>query len=319
MFFKKIMLWVIMISIMIAISSNSWFIFWLSMEMNLMSFIPIINDYKLKNCNAMITYFIIQSFSSSLFFISSLQFDLNNSFFFLILINMSLLIKLAIVPFHFWLSMMSESLSFNSLFFILSIQKIIPLFIFSKFILEMLLPIIMISTLLSSLMALNLKLIKKILIFSSISHQGWMLCLIIKKINFWMMYLIVYSWIIFNIIKSCKKFKMYSFSKITINKMNYNEKMNFISQFMSLGGMPPFLGFFMKIMSIFMLMKTHSFFMIILIISSLINLFFYFKIITPSLFLFMKSWKNNTISFNKMLLTNLNFMTLIFFINLSIY
>nr|YP_010231339.1 NADH dehydrogenase subunit 2 [Dermacentor auratus]QSV37408.1 NADH dehydrogenase subunit 2 [Dermacentor auratus] len=319
MFFKKTMLWVIMISILISISSNSWFVYWLTMEMNLMSFIPIMNNYKMKNCDSMIIYFIIQSFSSSLFFISSFQFDLNNSSLALIIINMSILIKLAIMPFHFWLISMSESLSFNVLFIILSIQKIIPLFIFSKFFTQMIIIIVMFSTMLSSVMALNLKIIKKLLIFSSISHQGWMMCLIFKKINFWISYLIMYMYIIFSVINMCKKHKMNSFFNNTINKMNYNEKMNFISQFMSLGGMPPFLGFFMKIMAIFLLMKMNFWLMMILICSSLVNLFFYLKIMTPFLFLFKKNLSINKISFNKSFLMNINIMTLIFIVNLLIF
>nr|YP_010324937.1 NADH dehydrogenase subunit 2 [Dermacentor steini]UNO54118.1 NADH dehydrogenase subunit 2 [Dermacentor steini] len=319
MFFKKTMLWVIMISILISISSNSWFIYWLTMEMNLMSFIPIMNSYKTKNCNSMAIYFIIQSFSSSLFFISSFQFSLNNSEFFLMIINVSLLIKLAIMPFHFWLTSISETLSFNTLFLILSLQKIIPLFILTKFFLKTLIILVVFSTFFSSLMALNLKLIKKMLIFSSISHQGWMMCLIFKKVNFWILYLVIYMWIIYSIINLCKKYNMFMLSSTMINKMNYNEKMSFISQFMSLAGMPPFLGFFMKIMSIFILMKLSSLFVMILIISSLINLFFYFKILTPFLFIFSKSSKNNKISFSKTFLMNMNFMILIYFMNMLIF
>ncbi|YP_009122926.1 NADH dehydrogenase subunit 2 (mitochondrion) [Dermacentor silvarum] len=320
MFFKKSMMWMIMMTILISISSNSWFIYWLSMEMNLMSFIPIMNNYKIKNCNSMIIYFIIQSFSSSLFFISSFQFNLSNSLIFLMIMNMTILIKLAIIPFHFWIMSISESLNFDALFLILSIQKIIPLFILSNFFFNKIIILIMMSTLTSSILALNLKLFKKLLILSSISHQGWMISLIFFKINFWMTYIMIYSIIIFSIMKSCKKHKIYSMFTIFNNKINYNEKMNFIMHFMSLGGMPPFLGFFMKMMTIFILMKFSTFIIMILITSSLINLFFYFKILTPIFFLNLKTLKNLKINFNnKTLFINMNLMFLIFFMNLWIY
>nr|QFU14537.1 NADH dehydrogenase subunit 2 [Dermacentor marginatus] len=320
MFFKKLMTWVIMMTILISISSNSWFIYWLSMEMNLMSFIPIMNNYKIKNCNSMVIYFIIQSFSSSLFFISSFQFNLSNSLISLIILNMTILIKLAIIPFHFWIITISESLNFDALFLILSIQKVIPLFILSNFFLDNIIILIMISTLMSSILALNLKLIKKLLILSSISHQGWMISLIFKKINFWVSYIIIYSIIIFSILKMCKKYKIFSMFNISNNKINFNEKMNFIMNFMSLGGMPPFLGFFMKMMTIFILMKFSTFIIMILIISSLINLFFYFKILTPIFFFNLKITKNSSINFsNKTLFINMNLMFLIFLINLWIY
>lgn len=313
------MLWVIIISILISISSNSWFIYWLTIEINLIRFIPIINRYKTKNCNSIAIYFIIQSFSSSLFFISRFQFSLNNSEFFLIIINVSLLIKLAIIPFHFWLTSIRETLRFNTLFLILSLQKIIPLFILTKFFLKTLIILIVFSTFFRSLIALNLKLIKKILIFSSISHQGWIICLIFKKVNFWILYLVIYIWIIYSIINLCKKYNIFILSRTIINKINYNEKISFISQFISLAGIPPFLGFFIKIISIFILIKLSSLFVIILIISSLINLFFYFKILTPFLFIFRKSSKNNKISFRKTFLININFIILIYFINILIF
>nr|UXG58644.1 NADH dehydrogenase subunit 2 [Dermacentor albipictus] len=320
MFFKKMMMWVIFITILIAISSNSWFVFWLSMEMNLMSFIPIMNNNMIKNCYSMVVYFIIQSFSSSLFFFSSFQYFLNSSLIFLSLINLALLIKLAMIPFHFWIMMIANSVNFNALFMLLSFQKMIPLFIISKFFYSPLIILIIISTLMSSITALNLKQINKLLILSSISHQGWMMCLIAKKINFWITYLIMYSMILFPIINMTARYKMNYMEMSSMTKMNINEKLSFISNFMSLGGMPPFLGFFMKIMTIYMLMKSNFSLIVFLIISSLINLFFYLKILTPSFFFFIKFLKNSKYNFSsKTIFINMNYMLLIFLINLTLY
>nr|UXG58605.1 NADH dehydrogenase subunit 2 [Dermacentor albipictus]UXG58631.1 NADH dehydrogenase subunit 2 [Dermacentor albipictus]UXG58696.1 NADH dehydrogenase subunit 2 [Dermacentor albipictus] len=320
MFFKKMMMWVIFITILIAISSNSWFVFWLSMEMNLMSFIPIMNNNMIKNCYSMVVYFIIQSFSSSLFFFSSFQYFLNSSLIFLSLINLALLIKLAMIPFHFWIMMIANSVNFNALFMLLSFQKMIPLFIISKFFYSPLIILIIISTLMSSITALNLKQINKLLILSSISHQGWMMCLIAKKINFWISYLIMYSMILFPIINMTARYKMNYMEMSSMTKMNINEKLSYISNFMSLGGMPPFLGFFMKIMAIYMLMKSNFSLIVFLIISSLINLFFYLKILTPSFFFFIKFLKNSKYNFSsKTIFINMNYMLLIFLINLTLY
>nr|UXG58538.1 NADH dehydrogenase subunit 2 [Dermacentor albipictus]UXG58546.1 NADH dehydrogenase subunit 2 [Dermacentor albipictus]UXG58683.1 NADH dehydrogenase subunit 2 [Dermacentor albipictus] len=320
MFFKKMMMWVIFITILIAISSNSWFVFWLSMEMNLMSFIPIMNNNTIKNCYSMVIYFIIQSFSSSLFFFSSFQYFLNSSLIFLSFINLALLIKLAMIPFHFWIMMIANSVNFNALFMLLSFQKMIPLFIISKFFYSPFITLIIISTLMSSITALNLKQINKLLILSSISHQGWMMCLIAKKINFWITYLFMYSMILYPIINIIARYKMNYMEMSNMSKMNINEKLSFISNFLSLGGMPPFLGFFMKIMAIYMLMKSYFPLIVFLIISSLINLFFYLKILTPSFFFFIKFLKNSKLNFNsKTIFINVNYMLLIFLINFTLY
>nr|UNO54417.1 NADH dehydrogenase subunit 2 [Rhipicephalus sanguineus] len=313
MFFKKMMLWIIIISILISMSSNSWFIFWLMMEINMMSFIPIMNEFKLKNYNSMIMYFIIQSFSSSLFFISSFQYSLFNTELFLSLINISILIKLGVIPFHFWLMLISESLNFNSLLILLTIQKIIPLLIIEKFLNKMMIPLFVLSSLMASILAMKYKLMKKILIFSSISHQGWILCLIAKKVNFWFSYLIMYSVIIYTIIINCKMVNFNSLNNLTSSKMSVKMKNTMIMSMMSLAGMPPFLGFFMKIVAISYLIKMNLIFITILIISSLINLFFYLRIMTPFFFINLKflMWNLQMMKMNILIKINVAFLIIL--------
>lgn len=63
-------------------------------------FIPILKENKIENCNRIITYFIIQSFSSIIFFIASSITIINFSIINETLINIALIIKLAIIPFH---------------------------------------------------------------------------------------------------------------------------------------------------------------------------------------------------------------------------
>nr|QTZ18385.1 NADH dehydrogenase subunit 2 [Rhipicephalus linnaei] len=307
------MLWIIIISILISMSSNSWFIFWLMMEINMMSFIPIMNEFKLKNYNSMIMYFIIQSFSSSLFFISSFQYSLFNTELFLSLINISILIKLGVIPFHFWLMLISESLNFNSLLILLTIQKIIPLLIIEKFLNKMMIPLFVLSSLMASILAMKYKLMKKILIFSSISHQGWILCLIAKKVNFWFSYLIMYSVIIYTIIINCKMVNFNSLNNLTSSKMSMKMKNTMIMSMMSLAGMPPFLGFFMKIVAILYLIKMNLIFITILIISSLINLFFYLRIMTPFFFINLKflMWNLQMMKMNILIKINVAFLIIL--------
>nr|YP_009992050.1 NADH dehydrogenase subunit 2 [Rhipicephalus appendiculatus]QNN85521.1 NADH dehydrogenase subunit 2 [Rhipicephalus appendiculatus] len=318
MFFKKMMIWVIIMTIFISFSSNSWFIFWLMMEINMMSFIPILNNFKMKNYNAMITYFIVQSFSSSLFFISAFQYNLFNLNFFFNLINISILIKMGVIPFHFWMIMLSESLTYFSLFILLTIQKIMPLLIIEKFINTSLTILFVLSSLTASILAMKYKMMKKILIFSSISHQGWILCLIAKKINFWISYLILYSIIIYNIINICNYNNFNNIYDFIKKKMKTENKTSLIMSMMSLAGMPPFLGFFMKIVALFFLMKMNMIMIFMLIISSLINLFFYMRSMTPSFFINLKFFSWNNLLIKKNFLFKMNLILLIILMNIFI-
>nr|YP_010534064.1 NADH dehydrogenase subunit 2 [Amblyomma latum]UXX50159.1 NADH dehydrogenase subunit 2 [Amblyomma latum] len=311
MFFKNLMKWMLLLTIIISFSSNFWFILWLMMEMNLLMFIPIMNEKKKINSNCMISYFIIQSFSSSLFLISAINFFILDYKFFEFMMMISILIKLAMIPFHFWLSNLSEMFNYESLFLILTIQKMIPLYILNIIKLNSIIIFIILSSLMSSLFLMNLKMIKKIIIFSSISHQSWMISLIYLKSNFWMSYLLIYLLLIFKITMILKKNKInhiYNFMKMN---SNFLKKVSIYTMMLSLGGMPPMLGFIPKLISIMIIMKMNMLIIIILIISSIMNIYIYMRMFNPMLFIFF-------LNFKKFLKTNLNKNNLFIYLNLMI-
>ncbi|YP_009479054.1 NADH dehydrogenase subunit 2 (mitochondrion) [Haemaphysalis longicornis] len=277
-----------MLTIIISISSKSWFIFWLMMEMNMMMFIPILKENKMENCNSMITYFIIQSFSSIMFFMASSMTIMNFSMINETLINIALMIKLAMIPFHSWLMLISETLEYNSFMIILTIQKLIPLFILSQMKSKITFFISILSVIMSAVMIFNLKLFKKILIFSSISHLSWMIIMMYSSSNFWMSYMTIYFIMIFSIIKILKKNNINSLDNMMNMKLLNNDKISMIMLLMSLGGMPPFMGFVIKFVAITIIIKYSIITMIILILSSLVNIFIYIRMITPALVTFNK-------------------------------
>nr|UXD79095.1 NADH dehydrogenase subunit 2 [Haemaphysalis qinghaiensis] len=317
MFFKNLMKWMIMITILISISSNHWFIYWIMMEMNMMMFIPIMKYNKLENCNSMITYFITQSFSSILFFMSASMICMNYSYFMEILINISILIKLAMIPFHFWLISISEMLDYNSFLIILTFQKIIPLFILFKMKTEIYMFVSILSLMLSSIMIFNLKMFKKILIFTSISHLNWMIILMFISSNFWISYMIGYFLMINSMLSFLKKNKIMSLNGLISNKFSINEKISIIISMMSLGGMPPFLGFVIKFISIMLIIKYSIIVMMILILSSLINIYIYIRMIIPTLLTFNKTELNlNFLNLKKNSYFNMLIILTLFLVNL---
>nr|YP_010693854.1 NADH dehydrogenase subunit 2 [Haemaphysalis bispinosa]WCD42294.1 NADH dehydrogenase subunit 2 [Haemaphysalis bispinosa] len=297
MFFKILMKWMIMLTIIISISSNSWFIFWIMMEMNMMMFIPILKQNKMQNCNSMISYYIIQSFSSIMFFMGSSMMMMNYLIINETLINMSLMVKLAMIPFHSWLTSISETMDYNSFMIILTFQKVIPLFILNKMKSGITFWISILSLILSSIMIYNLKLFKKIMIFSSISHLSWMIIIMFSSSSFWLLYMIIYSLMIFSICKIFKKFNINSIYDLMKSKITNNDKTSIIILMMSLGGIPPFIGFLIKFLALIIIIKYSIMSIIILILSSLINIFIYLRMITPVLLLYKNS--NYNLNFYK--------------------
>nr|UYL27236.1 NADH dehydrogenase subunit 2 [Alectorobius spheniscus] len=286
-----IFIWFLFMSILMSLSSSSLFFIWICLEVNMMSFIPLMFNKSMTSMNSVISYFLIQSSASSvyIFSISSLFLNFNYLIYLNILISLSMLMKLGASPFHMWLPQVSESMTYNTLLTLLTIQKIIPLQVISMFVdIFMIIPIIL-SSISGTMGGFNQFSIRKILAFSSISHMAWIMTLMLISSNFWMIYLTLYSLITFSIILIMKTYK--------IDFINFNKKINMnvnffiIIMLLSLGGMPPTLGFMMKWITLKIILKNFISISIPLIMSSLINLYFYLRLSYNSMLKFMNFHK----------------------------
>nr|AVV61631.1 NADH dehydrogenase subunit 2 [Orybina plangonalis] len=296
-------------STLISISSNSWFGCWIGLEINLLSFIPLISlPYNLMSTEASLKYFPTQSIASINFLFSILlkmilmkNFLMNN--FLSIMINSSLLMKMGSAPFHFWFPNIIEGLSWLNNFILMTWQKITPMILLSYYFNKnFLIIIIILNALIGAIGGLNQTSLRKLMAFSSINNLSWMLTSILISENLWMFYLIMYS---FMISIMCFMFNMlntFFINQLFINNLNYSIKIFLLINFLSLGGLPPFIGFFPKWIIInFLLMNKSYIITFFLIMTSLIMLFFYIRVIYSSfMFNYMKlKWmkfyiKNNS-------------------------
>nr|AMX74183.1 NADH dehydrogenase subunit 2 [Ornithodoros zumpti] len=287
-----IYMWMIILSVIMAMSTSSMFALWIIMEINMLAFIPIINTKNLPSTNSIILYFIVQSLASS-FFILSMTFSKSFSLFDPnILFIIPMMIKLGAAPFHSWFPQMSEGLTYFSLFLLTSVQKVIPLFIISLNSSPTMILFIFLSSVAGTLGGFNQFSVKKILSFSSISHLSWMLSLLINNSFIWIAYLVIYSIIMAFITQffSCLNMHYFSQSFTNISKSN---AIFILILMLSLGGMPPFIGFFMKWMSLKIILLNMKIIPLILISSSLLNMFFYTRLLYP-IFLKASSWNKWT-------------------------
>nr|YP_010350319.1 NADH dehydrogenase subunit 2 [Ixodes barkeri]UOK09748.1 NADH dehydrogenase subunit 2 [Ixodes barkeri]UOL50391.1 NADH dehydrogenase subunit 2 [Ixodes barkeri] len=307
-FMNFIMLWMMGLTIFMAFSTKSWFSFWVSMEVNMMVFIPMMNSKNFLSCNSMIYYFIIQSLASSMFLFSSILFSLSNLYFLNYFIIMTIMIKLASAPFHSWFPQISEGLKMDSFFLLSTIQKLIPLQMISIYSNSKILIFIIMSSLIGTLGGFNQTSLRKILAFSSISHLSWMMTLILCNQFFWLIYFIIYSLILYKIINFIKKNKLNFIKNINLQKFSNFSKFSLFSYFMSLAGLPPFMGFMLKWFSILLILNKMTFILFILIISSLINMYYYSRIMFPLILNL-----NILLKYSKMSMIK---MSIFFFINL---
>nr|ADB91998.1 NADH dehydrogenase subunit 2 [Ammothea hilgendorfi] len=298
---KFMLLLLLLFSVLWGLSSSSWFSLWVALEINSMMLMPLmmLKVYQ-QYTESTMKYFLIQSISSLLFIMCTLL--MNNSLWMFMELNLimnfimiSMFMKIGMFPFIFWYVEIITKISFLGMKLIMTVQKILPMIIINMMFNKnsMLFFLVMINMLISSIIAMNQINMKKILSLSSINQMGWMMMSLILNYSTFIIYLITYSFILFIIIKFMK---MYSIkSMIQMFCMN-NLFMSF--SIMSMSGLPPFSGFIMKWM-IIMLMMDYNMIMltIIMIISSMISLYFYMRLIMISFMMtFMKmKWiiKNN--------------------------
>nr|ARH54091.1 NADH dehydrogenase subunit 2 [Arachnobas tricolor] len=288
-FYKILFFNLLVLSTLISISSLSWITAWIGLEMNLLAIMPLMKSPKNKySAEATIKYFMIQAMASALLLFSiillSLMKTLNLNFIkiFPILLDSALLMKIGAAPFHFWLPEISGGMNWFMLFTILTWQKIAPMILLSYSIYSPMFIsiIIMISSLISSIQGINQICLRKIMAYSSINHSSWMISTIMISMNIWLYYFIIYFIINLSIFYIFNKYKIFYFNQISkLFSFNKYLKFFFMLNFLSLGGLPPFLGFLPKWLTInFLVMKnfyTMSFF---LIIFTLISLYFYLRI-----------------------------------------
>nr|ANG44467.1 NADH dehydrogenase subunit 2 [Sthenoteuthis oualaniensis]QNS38517.1 NADH dehydrogenase subunit 2 [Sthenoteuthis oualaniensis] len=284
---------------MFSISSSHWLTMWMGLEINLMGFLPLMNiKGKTLEAEASMKYFIIQSMSSSVLIISSvLMYNTTLSWYsmftndmFSLMIILSLVLKLGGAPLHFWVPSIAKQMSWSILFMMLTWQKLAPLLMLSLINsnLMIIMLISMASTIVGSIMALNQTNIQLIMVYSSISHLGWMLSMISINSSLTMMYFFNYIMIsmpLMNMLSLTLGNHLFMLTQQT--KMN---NMIPISLILSLGGLPPLLGFMSKLVILISLIEMKLMLLtVFMFVGTLISLYFYLNM---SLMLMIKSYKN---------------------------
>nr|AWV83211.1 NADH dehydrogenase subunit 2 [Euterpnosia chibensis] len=278
-----------LIGIVISISSNNWLGCWMGIEINLISFLPIMmNSVSVYSSESMMKYFIIQGMGSSLLFFSlMLMFIYNMNY----LMMISLLIKMGCPPFHLWFPSVMEGLSWFNCFMLSTIQKFVPIMLISYLNLNVTLFIIM-SSLWGSLGGLMYSSLRKIIAYSSIYNLGWMISGTYIINYSWIIYYLIYSLTLMMVCYSFYIFGMNYLNQFFLVSMDYMKLIFMMIIFLSMGGMPPFMGFFPKMILVYCLILNKMFFVcFILLVSALLVMFFYLRVIFTGLMIYSISFK----------------------------
>lgn len=273
----------------ISISSRNWLYVWVGLEVNLLSFIPLlmcgINETEVERA---LKYFLVQALGSCLILLGSFNIiifpnSLITYYACSLFLFLSIIIKIGIFPFHYWVPQVIGGIRWL-ICLILSIwQKIRPLVIMGGLIRKVyrvpLILTISLGALVGGFGGINQRQIRVLLAYSSIGHIRWIGLGLSRSMVILMIYFVIYSLTRFIIMA----FIIYSQSKM-VNLNNYGSLPLYIIMFLAflffrLGGIPPFIGFYRKLIIISELIWTRSYLCIRLLVGgSLINIFYYLNI-----------------------------------------
>jgi len=260
---------------MLGFRSNSIFTLWVSLEFNILRFLPIIASRNISLLENPIKYFLVQRWASTIFLIGNfLSFILWSDIIYLSLIRV--LLKLGAAPLHSWFISILKTCDLWVLLLMSTAQKIIPLIIFRWFSSSFSLVIFSIFT--SSLVVLfripGSVSINKILALSSLGNLLWLIVSSQMSIKLIMLFMIIYYLIIVAIFLSLKFNKLNIF--VQLNAIKVRDKINLIFNFISLGGLPPFLGFIGKLIILKRIyIYSRTWIRLLLVLVSVLILYYY--------------------------------------------
>nr|YP_009651722.1 NADH dehydrogenase subunit 2 [Pisaster ochraceus]QCY72410.1 NADH dehydrogenase subunit 2 [Pisaster ochraceus] len=329
----------IIVSVVIVLSSHSWFSVWIGLELNTLSVLPILcGQFSPRGVESTIKYFLVQAFSAAMILnVALVQLWLCSSWsvscplnsFSSIVLTLALCLKLGLFPCHFWFPDVLQGLSFLQGLLLSTWQKVAPFIILVSVCniisINVLTTLGCLSVLVGGWGGLNQSQVRKIMAFSSISHLGWICSVLSYSIYVGCIMFVVYIVLSSTVFLINNEGNLYNLS--SLGRLVYcNNVMGIVLVLviLSLGGLPPLTGFLNKFIALECLLSNNLLVpCAILIVGSLLSLFFYLRIsfnsvlcLFPQHSMMLFSWRNvsgyygNT-SFYTVLLSILSSMSIL--------
>nr|YP_010937557.1 NADH dehydrogenase subunit 2 [Ophiothrix exigua]WKW95566.1 NADH dehydrogenase subunit 2 [Ophiothrix exigua] len=272
--------------------SVNWVFIWIVIECITLCLLLLIRSGSSNNRNleAVSKYFLIQAIASFLLIfgvVFRLYWENNISligaynYVSYLLILFGLLIKLGSFPNPYWFVDVVNGVEYSRLVYILVVSKIGPLYLLfsllnnNVFFLTGVIGVV--TAMLASMLGVNQSNFRKIISFSSVANLGWFV-LCIPVMDGWLLLFcfIGYSLTVVPALWMASVFNFSSLGKSNRMLFSLSEKIILVVCLLSLGGLPPFVGFFVKWAFFQSLINSGLYFCsFLLILSSLLSLFFY--------------------------------------------
>jgi len=269
----------------IRISSSTWIGAWIGLEINILSFIPLISKrINQRTTESSIKYFIVQAVGSVIIITIAIASTMASTIFFSWVLKtplvLALLLKAGAAPIHFWFPGVIEGLRWNNCILLITWQKVAPLALISYTdSTQIMTTSALLSGAVGAVGGVNQTLLRKLIAYSSIGHMGWILASIISRETFWLIYIVIYSLLSVTVARSLNKTNTFHIAQYFHNKnIRTMTKYALRTNLLSLGGLPPFLGFLPKWIAIQIIITNRPITTLLLICAALTNLYYYLRL-----------------------------------------
>nr|WKL05501.1 NADH dehydrogenase subunit 2 [Coelonotus leiaspis]WKL05502.1 NADH dehydrogenase subunit 2 [Coelonotus leiaspis]WKL05506.1 NADH dehydrogenase subunit 2 [Coelonotus leiaspis]WKL05507.1 NADH dehydrogenase subunit 2 [Coelonotus leiaspis]WKL05508.1 NADH dehydrogenase subunit 2 [Coelonotus leiaspis] len=297
----------------ITLMSSHWVIAWVGLEINTMAILPLmIQSHHPRAAEATTKYFMAQAAAAAVILFASMynawttgQWAVNNMSHphAITLASLGLAMKMGIAPLHIWLPEVLQGVSLTTGLILSTWQKLAPFALLTQLVpsgQQLFVLMGLMSTLVGGWAGLDQTQLRKILAYSSIAHMGWILLVLQFSKPLALLTLLTYFLMTFS------AFILFKINKvININSLSMSwSKAPVLTALtpliiLSLGGLPPLMGFGPK----WMILSTLTTFNLSTVavlgaFSSLLSLYFYLRLtyamsltLPPNTIVNVTSWR----------------------------
>nr|YP_007474881.1 NADH dehydrogenase subunit 2 [Phyxioschema suthepium]AFC77869.1 NADH dehydrogenase subunit 2 [Phyxioschema suthepium] len=261
---------VYVMSFVLVVGVEDWMMVWIGLEMNMMSFVGMVLMKGDKgSVESGFSYFFVQSISSILFLVMVFCGGW---------VEMMLLVSVGAGPFFFWFISVMDGLSWGGCFMLMGFQSVLPLMLASGMIGGVVKVMGLMSVIIGGVGVFGQVSMRKLLAYSSINHLGWILMGMMIGGGLWILYFFVYL-VVVGFLIGC----LWKWGLMEVKGMSLEEGLVMVILMLSMGGVPPMLGFVGKWM-VFEEMVVLDFFSgVVMVIMSLVMIYVYLRVVYEGL------------------------------------